>query len=389
MVYIGVYFIEIASFFYYYFVGDGVMAVSLDKKTGTYMFYGSLYKDGKCIKRYKKRGFETKWEAQAAEVEYRKDFFMLPKDMTFDRLYKAFREYNTKYVKESTIKSDQYLYNVLSKEMKDIDFLDKIQMQKLIDKFDDKFSKSYVSRIYFFLSKLYKFGMVSGYIKENPMTYVKRDLRLNERKIEMTIWQQNDFNKFIENVDKEMYRCFFMVLFYMGLRKGEAMALQWKDIDFRKNTIDINKTFRYKEQNPQKWLTPPKTNNSYRIITMPNILSESLKKWQMECFKYDDCTQKMFVFGYYKPISPNSIQRRFDEAYKETVIKYPEVPKIRIHDFRHSHASFLINNMAGAGFSDFDIAKRLGDTVETLHNTYAHWFDTKDKSIVDMMNNLL
>lgn len=365
------------------------MAVALDKKTGMYYFYGTLYKDGKRIKRYKKRGFETKWDAQHAESEYRKDFFMLPKDMDFDRLYRAFKKYNTKYVKESTIKSDEYLYNVLSKKIKDIDFLDKLQMQKLIDDFDDEYSKSYVSRIYFFLSKLYKFGIVSGYIKENPMTYVKRNLRLNERKEEMTIWQQDDFNKFIENVDNEMYKCFFMILFYMGLRKGEAMALQWKDIDFRKNTIDINKTYRYKERDSNKWLTPPKTNNSYRIITMPNILSESLKKWQLQCSKYDDYNGDTFVFGYYKPISPTSLQRRFDESYRETQIKYPTVPKIRIHDFRHSHASFLINNMAGSGFSDFDIAKRLGDTVETLHNTYAHWFDTKDKSIVDLMNSML
>ena len=105
--------------------------------------------------------------------------------------------------------------------------------------------------------------------------------------------------------------------------------------------------------------------------------------------KWDDFTKDKFVFGYYKPISPQTVQRRFDDAYNKAKEKDDGLPKIRIHDFRHSHASFLINNMAGAGFSDFDIAKRLGDTVETLHNTYAHLFDTKDKCIVDMMNKLL
>lgn len=365
------------------------MAVELDKKTGKYMFAGKIYKDGKCIKRYRKRGFDSKWEAQKAEVEFRKDFFMLPSDMNFDRLYKTFKEYNKKYVKESTLKSDEYLYNVLSKEMKDIDFLDKRQMQNLINKFDEKYSKAYVSRIYFFLNKLYKFGVTSEYIQSNPMTYVKRDLRLNERKEEMTIWQQYDFDLFIEEVDEQMMKCFYSVLFYMGLRKGEAMALQWKDIDFRKQTIDINKTYRYKEKDPNKWLTPPKTNNSYRTITMPNTLSKMLREWFLECSKWDDFTKDKFVFGYYKPISPQTVQRRFDDAYNKAKEKDDGLPKIRIHDFRHSHASFLINNMAGAGFSDFDIAKRLGDTVETLHNTYAHWFDTKDKSIVDMMNKLL
>ena len=85
----------------------------------------------------------------------------------------------------------------------------------------------------------------------------------------------------------------------------------------------------------------------------------------------------------------NELPQEVYDAYNKAKEKDDGLPKIRIHDFRHSHASFLINNMAGAKFSDFDIAKRLGDTVETLHNTYAHWFDTKDKSIVDMMNKLL
>lgn len=36
--------------------------------------------------------------------------------------------------------------------------------------------------------------------------------------------------------------------------------------------------------------------------------------------------------------------------------------------------------------TDFDIAKRLGDTVETLHNVYAHWFKAGDQGIIDFMN---
>ena len=39
-----------------------------------------------------------------------------------------------------------------------------------------------------------------------------------------------------------------------------------------------------------------------------------------------------------------------------------------------------------AGFTDYDIAKRLGDTVATLHNTYAHWFKRKDENIINFMN---
>jgi len=36
--------------------------------------------------------------------------------------------------------------------------------------------------------------------------------------------------------------------------------------------------------------------------------------------------------------------------------------------------------------TDFDIAKRLGDTVETLHDTYAHWFKAADKAIIEVID---
>ena len=362
------------------------MAVELDKKTGKYMFAGKIYKDGKCIKRYRKRGFDSKWEAQKAEVEFRKDFFMLPSDMNFDRLYKAFKEYNKKYVKESTLKSDEYLYNVLSKEMKDIDFLDKRQMQNLINKFDEKYSKAYVSRIYFFLNKLYKFGVTSEYIQSNPMTYVKRDLRLNERKEEMTIWQQYDFDLFIEEVDEQMMKCFYSVLFYMGLRKGEAMALQWKDIDFRKQTIDINKTYRYKEKDPNKWLTPPKTNNSYRTITMPKFLSDEYKEFK----EMLDVPDKSFVFGIDIPVCNTTVRTRMREAIKLANENNEEqIPIIRIHDLRHSCASYMIGNMVRDGsshFSLYDVAKRLGDNLSTVLSVYAHWLPQADKGIAKFMD---
>lgn len=38
-------------------------------------------------------------------------------------------------------------------------------------------------------------------------------------------------------------------------------------------------------------------------------------------------------------------------------------------------------------FTDFDIANRLGDTVQTLHSTYAHWFKKKDQGIIDLIDN--
>ena len=62
---------------------------------------------------------------------------------------------------------------------------------------------------------------------------------------------------------------------------------------------------------------------------------------------------------------------------------------LRMHDLRHSSASFMINNMVTRGkvnFSAYDIAKRLGDELDTVLRIYAHWFPQADKDIVNFMD---
>ncbi len=79
------------------------------------------------------------------------------------------------------------------------------------------------------------------------------------------------------------------------------------------------------------------------------------------------------------PLDPETVRRvkreKVKAANEKDENKNKQLELIRVHDFRHSHASYLINNMSDQ-FTDFDVAKRLGDTVQTLHNTYAHWFKT-------------
>lgn len=357
------------------------MAVKKDDVTNKWYFYGTIYYKGKVIKRYKKRGYTTRREALNAESNYLKKYTASIDTISFEELADLYIEQGRKQLKQASIDSDRYLLNTVLKYIKNYDYLDKRDMQLFMDLMDSKYSKNYVSRIYFYMSKIYNFGVENDLLSKNPMMFVRRDLRLNEKEEEMTIWESDDFDKFIVNVDDITSRCMFLTLFYMGLRKGEMLALQWTDIDLRSKTFNIKKTYKYKERNPEKWLTTPKTKNSYRTITAPDILIDELRKLRKEQISYGDFTEDRFLFGYYRPMSPNTLKRRFDKYYEMT----EGLPYIRIHDFRHSHASFLINNM-NSGFTDFDIAKRLGDTVETLHNTYAHWFKQKDKNIIDFMN---
>lgn len=120
---------------------------------------------------------------------------------------------------------------------------------------------------------------------------------------------------------------------------------------------------------------------------MPNVLVDLIKEWKAIQSKFEGYSKDFYVFGLDEPVADSTLQNKHLKYTREAQIRGYDVPRIPIHGFRHSHASFLINNMS-TSFTDFDIAKRLGDTVETLHNTYFHWFQSGDQSIVDFMNNV-
>lgn len=361
------------------------MAQQKDKNTAKWMYYGSYVNAAGKRVQYKKRGFDSKKEARKAEDLFREQIECEKADISFSKLYDEFLIYQTKQVKKSSVETDKYIYNRLIYDINgSTEYKDKKFLQNLIDEYDKKFSKEYVSKIFYCLRKVFNFGIKEGYFNYNPMDKITRDSRKNEVKEEMSFWEPVHFNKFIEAVDDPLYKCVSMTLYYMGIRRGEMLALNWNDINFENKTITVDKTYSTKTNT----VTTPKTKNSYRTITMPDILIKELKAWKQNVSHFMSYDPNGYVFGNASPLPVETLRRKFKEYIKETNNKYrkeEQIPVIRIHDLRHSHASFLINNMS-AGFTDFDIAKRLGDTVATLHNTYAHWFKAADKGIIDFMN---
>ena len=168
----------------------------------------------------------------------------------------------------------------------------------------------------------------------------------------------------------------------MGMRIGEALALTWEDVDLENNVISIKKTW---SKDLHK-ITTPKTPNSYRTITMPQFLSDEYREFK----EMLDVPNKSFVFGIDIPVCNTTVRARMREAIKIANENNEEqIPIIRIHDLRHSCASYMIGNMVRDGSSNFslyDVAKRLGDNLSTVLSVYAHWLPQADKGIVQIMD---
>ena len=96
--------------------------------------------------------------------------------------------------------------------------------------------------------------------------------------------------------------------------------------------------------------------------------------------KYTNFKENWFVFGNTVPLGDDAIRRR-----KNNDCKLAGVKQIRIHDFRHSCASLLINNGADITL----VAKYLGHSkIDETLNTYSHMFKNKLNNIINLIDTL-
>ena len=226
------------------------------------------------------------------------------------------------------------------------------------------------------LVKIMEYGYAHYNIHNNVMERVER-FKDKTKKEEMQFITLDEFQQFIKQVEDIRYISFFTVLYYMGLRLSEANGLQWKHIDFEHGILTVNqRAFIYKGK---LTITSPKTKYSYRTLPMPqpviSILKELYTYWNVK----RNFNTDYFVFNGDYILSKTSIARQKEQALKQAKIG----KKIRVHDFRHSCASLLINSNANITV----VSQFLGhaSTKETL-DIYSHMYTDKLMEVVNLIN---
>jgi integrase len=212
------------------------------------------------------------------------------------------------------------------------------------------------------------------------LNYIENYKRVNEIKKEMEFFTYEEFKKFISVVDEFNYKTFFETLYYLGLRQGECCALTWDDIDFNKKEVSINKTLTTKLKGQLYTLSSPKTANSNRTLPIPLKLLKSYEKLLKQAKTKKYFKTSWFIFGDELPFRETTIQVR-----KNKYCKLSGVKQIRIHDFRHSCASFLIQH----GASIVLVSKYLGHSkISTTLDTYTHLYKNELLEVSKMIDTL-
>lgn len=343
------------------------MSVYKDKKRGTY-YISYYYRDPVTNepKKKVKRGFKTKKEANDWEVENLiKDKYQQSNDqLTFKQVAATWADYNQASSESKRQHKEHFDYRFckyFEKPIVDISKSDLIQWRTELAKTNWSTSTKnmtigYVKSVFRFASEMYGIS--------DPSTFLRRLKKTNDEILEeFDVWTPEDFSKFLSCIKEDEYKVFFEFLYWTGCRRGEAIALQKEDIEGNYANI------KHSQRDATTGLRPTKTRQR-RKIELDATLLEHLKPLLNEPGPY--------LFGGYHALAPTSIDRRFKKGIEES-----KVVKIRLHDLRHSHATWLINN----GVNVVAVSKRLGhSTIEQTLKTYTHLLETSDQGMMLKIN---
>ena len=351
----------------------------------------SVHKDERNPKKWvvvyknrKKRGFDSKREAINYESKLKlnnsdmgcNNYFYDVAVMYFDDLHlrTSYATYSKnlarykRYIKPNFTNKRLSLITVLDCKK----FYDKLSGYELHSNTKNEILNLF-KRIFLYASKYLS-------LKINPSTQLDNfkmssDERLLKHNKELNVWSIDEFNKFIDCVKIPKYKTLFYVLFYTGIRLGEAQALQWKD--YYNGLIDVYKSYTVKTDKGIYEIKTTKTLSSIRKVSLPNFLISILDNYKASISPTPGFNGDWFIFGNINPLPRTNIERVKSKAIKESGVK-----RIKIHDFRHSHAS----NLIASGVNIVAVSKRLGHSdINMTLKVYTHLMNKSEDELLNIL----
>jgi integrase len=235
------------------------------------------------------------------------------------------------------------------------------------DKLQQGLSPRSVQLMHITLHKALKNAIKTGLISRNPIDLV--DPPKVERH-EMKTMTEEDIGRFLDEARKGDYYTLFYIYLFTGIRRSEALALRWSDVDLLGCQLSINKTMQF--LNKKVTFKSPKTANSRRLVALSPSTSvvlrlhreaqNKIRKYKEESPVSDD--DLVFCQSDGSPYLPNTISHAWIKLVKKCGLD-----GVRLHDARHTHATLLFKS----GVSAKVIQERLGhSSVAFTMNTYAH-----------------
>lgn len=239
-----------------------------------------------------------------------------------------------------------------------------------------------------------------GHLEHNPMDRVQRPRQKKNTRSKSRLSEESAIQliELLQEVPFEQrhFRLAVLLALLCSLRLGEVGAIMYRDIDWERSTIRVDRALKYTSETGS-FVAAPKTDSALREITLPQSMMDILRQARDDDqevqvnlgiedeeagrpYRYHD--NGYIIHSLYgKPLNkdtPSKWFRRFADAHGYKGITF--------HDLRHAHASILVAHNVDIAA----IASRMGhsDATVTL-STYTHPFAAQDQHAAEILDTLL
>lgn len=361
-------------------------------KYGFKTYVGINKENGKAIK-VTRQGFNTRKEAEAAKIKA---------DGAKDVVTKRKKESNKKTVQEvydiwfsiyqnnvrgasANRVSSTWDNNLKDEFGKDyITNLDVIHLQQYAINLA-KVQISYRTTLAI-LHRVIKYAIKMDWCENDPFDKIVMPKKSDKKSTypKDNLFDLEELKEFLKAAKEhnQMYYTFFMILGSLGLRRGEALALKWKNIDFENKKIYIQHTVSC-DKNNHKQVGPTKTPKSNRTLVLSDNLTEALKEYKKSETEFNKANDFLFhtrTGDFFAPSIPTDWINRIYHAY-------PDLKEITPHGFRHTLATLLYEG--SDKITPKDVQAGLGhEKVTTALDIYTHVTEKQKDNIKNSINNL-
>ena len=324
------------------------------------------------------------------KIQLKNNTFIAKNKMTMEQIINKWLEYSeTKLSPKTMVSYKLYAKNVIK-------CIGHIKLQnintKILEEFyqelrtNTTYSDKTIQHHYTLISTVLNKAIVWGYISNNPNSKIEKP-KVKKKEIQCYTPEQVDL--LVQALQEEClkYKALILLALDSGCRRGEITGLTWEDVDFKKGTINVNKSTQYISGRGiiEK---STKTDTSNRLIYISETTIDILKQYKKEQLKIKEeladiwqNSKRVFTTelgGDMHPDTPSDIFKRILKRHKLSIISF--------HALRHTSISLQI----ASGIQAQIISKRAGHSnLSVTHNTYSHFFENGFKDVANRMNAML
>ena len=296
----------------------------------------------------KTKSFNTENEAKnflkSIQCQRGNDIYIQNNGIPLNELMKSLAK---RKIDMNTIRKSQYsriLASIrrLEKEpftKKNIEDITSEEIQTYLNSLIYSYTQSTISKQVNQFRQAFNYAFDKGYIIQNPMTDVIKPKSKKPSRIvrALEITEQQKITNYLMNIpiENEPYKVAYLLQIYLGLRIGEALALQISDIDLAKNLIHITKTMTFDENNKLIIGELPKTFSGIRDIPIPEFIRDEIINQMRLAENHKE--NLLFVNSKGDYVNPKNANKDLKGTLRKV-----NITDITTHNFRHTYGTRCI-----------------------------------------------